>query len=186
MHTPGAFTGENQHSFWSSKATIRKVLQLLLGKRKVVTKAEMECKMTLYCFDSGITVQTVLVWNLMKSDLIKAWFIFIDYWSPGFLVFFLLCFRCYFYFILNFFAFRIDWRPSYLGFPLVFRPIRFHRFLSIAFSFPGKFLNNYQILNKYDIWASSRQNLPSGFATRVDSNRPAQPRKLGRGLKFRI
>ena len=34
--------------------------------------------------------------------------------------------------------------------------------------------------------ASSRENLSSGFATRVDSNRPAQPQKLGRGLKFRI
>ena len=35
-------------------------------------------------------------------------------------------------------------------------------------------------------WASSRENLSSGFATKVDSNRPAQPQKLGRGLKFRI
>ena len=37
-----------------------------------------------------------------------------------------------------------------------------------------------------DIWASSRDNLSSGFATRVDSNRPVQPQKLGRDLKFRI
>ena len=28
-------------------------------------------------------------------------------------------------------------------------------------------------------WASSRENLSSGFATRVDLNRPAQPQKLG-------
>ena len=35
-------------------------------------------------------------------------------------------------------------------------------------------------------WASSRENLSSGFATTVDSNRPAQPQKLYRGLKFRI
>ena len=28
------------------------------------------------------------------------------------------------------------------------------------------------------------KNLFSGFATRVDSNRPAQPQKLGRGLIF--
>ena len=34
------------------------------------------------------------------------------------------------------------------------------------------------------IWASSRENLSSGFATRVDSNRSAQPQKLDRGLKF--
>ena len=40
-----------------------------------------------------------------------------------------------------------------------------------------------------EIWiigASSRENLSSGFATRVDSNRPAQPQKLGRDLKFWI
>ena len=36
------------------------------------------------------------------------------------------------------------------------------------------------------IWATSQENLSSGFATRVDSNRPAQPQKLGSGLKFRI
>ena len=34
--------------------------------------------------------------------------------------------------------------------------------------------------------ASSWENLSSGFATRVDSNRPAQLQQLGRGLKFRI
>ena len=34
------------------------------------------------------------------------------------------------------------------------------------------------------IWVSSRENLSSGLATRVDWNRPAQPQKLGRGLKF--
>ena len=36
------------------------------------------------------------------------------------------------------------------------------------------------------IWASSWENLTSGFATRVDSNRPGQLQKLGRGFKFRI
>ena len=36
------------------------------------------------------------------------------------------------------------------------------------------------------IGASSRENLSSGFSTRKDSNRPAQPQKLARGLKFRI
>ena len=35
-------------------------------------------------------------------------------------------------------------------------------------------------------WASSRENLSSGFATKVNSNRLVQPQKLGRGLKFRI
>ena len=30
------------------------------------------------------------------------------------------------------------------------------------------------------------RNLSSGFATRVDSNRPAQPQRLARVLKFRI
>ena len=35
-------------------------------------------------------------------------------------------------------------------------------------------------------WASSRENLSSGFSTKVDSNRPAQLQKLGRGLKFRV
>ena len=34
--------------------------------------------------------------------------------------------------------------------------------------------------------ASLRENLSSGFATRVESNRLAQPKKLGRGLKFWI
>ena len=34
--------------------------------------------------------------------------------------------------------------------------------------------------------ALSRENLSSGFATRVDSNRPVQPQKLGRDLKFQI
>ena len=32
----------------------------------------------------------------------------------------------------------------------------------------------------------SRENLSSGFATKVDSNWPAQPQKLDRGLKLRI
>ena len=36
------------------------------------------------------------------------------------------------------------------------------------------------------IWVTARENLTSGFATRVDSNRPAQLQKLGRALKFRI
>ena len=39
-------------------------------------------------------------------------------------------------------------------------------------------------LEATDIRASPREN--HGFATRVDSNRPAQPRKLARILKFRI
>ena len=34
--------------------------------------------------------------------------------------------------------------------------------------------------------ASSRENLSSGFETRVDSNRPAQPQKQSRGLKLHI
>ena len=33
-------------------------------------------------------------------------------------------------------------------------------------------------------WASSREILSSGFATRIDSNRPAQPQKQARGWKF--
>ena len=36
------------------------------------------------------------------------------------------------------------------------------------------------------IWAMSQENLSSGFATRKDSNRPAQPQKLATGLKFWI
>ena len=36
------------------------------------------------------------------------------------------------------------------------------------------------------IWASSRENLSSGFATRVNSNCPAQSQKLARGLKFQV
>ena len=36
------------------------------------------------------------------------------------------------------------------------------------------------------IWASSWENLSSGFATRVDSNRPAELQGLARVLKFRI
>ena len=36
------------------------------------------------------------------------------------------------------------------------------------------------------IWALSRENLSSGFETRVDSIRPAQPQKIGRGLKFQV
>ena len=36
----------------------------------------------------------------------------------------------------------------------------------------------------YALWVyEPRENLSSGFATRVLSNRPAQPQKLGRGLK---
>ena len=35
-------------------------------------------------------------------------------------------------------------------------------------------------------WATSWENLSSGFRTRVDSNWPAQPQKLGRGLTFGI
>ena len=34
------------------------------------------------------------------------------------------------------------------------------------------------------VWASSRENLSSGFATKVDSNRPAQLQRLARGLKI--
>ena len=37
-----------------------------------------------------------------------------------------------------------------------------------------------------DISASSRENLSLGFATRVESNRTAQPQKQARGLKPRI
>ena len=40
------------------------------------------------------------------------------------------------------------------------------------------------IENNY--WATSQENLSSGFPIRVDLNRPAQPQKLARGLKFRI
>ena len=36
------------------------------------------------------------------------------------------------------------------------------------------------------IWATSRENLSSGFATKVDSNRPAQLQRLARGLIFRL
>ena len=36
------------------------------------------------------------------------------------------------------------------------------------------------------IWASSRENPSSGFATRVDSNWPAQLQRLARVLKFRL
>ena len=32
--------------------------------------------------------------------------------------------------------------------------------------------------------AISQENLSSGFATRVDSNQPAQPQKIGRVLNF--
>ena len=41
---------------------------------------------------------------------------------------------------------------------------------------------------KYDssIWATSRENLSSGFPTREDSNRPAQLQRLARVLKFRL
>ena len=42
--------------------------------------------------------------------------------------------------------------------------------------------NTYSYLN----WASSRENLSSGFSTRSDSNRPVQSQKLARGLKFQI
>ena len=35
-------------------------------------------------------------------------------------------------------------------------------------------------------WVSSRQNLSSGFATKKDTNRPTQLKKLDRGLKFRV
>ena len=37
-----------------------------------------------------------------------------------------------------------------------------------------------------DIRASSRENLSSGFATRLDTNQSAQLQKLVRGLKLRI
>ena len=36
------------------------------------------------------------------------------------------------------------------------------------------------------IWATSRENLSSGFATSKDSNRPAQLMRLARVLKFRL
>ena len=35
------------------------------------------------------------------------------------------------------------------------------------------------------IWASSRENLSLGFATRYDTNRPARLQRLARILKFR-
>ena len=41
-------------------------------------------------------------------------------------------------------------------------------------------------LKCHQIWASSRENLSSGFSTRQDSNRPAQLQKVVRVLKFRI
>ena len=35
-------------------------------------------------------------------------------------------------------------------------------------------------------WTSSRENLSSGFPTRLDSNRPSQLQRLARGFKFRL
>ena len=47
-------------------------------------------------------------------------------------------------------------------------------------------LHNAHGMRNYAIWATSQENLSSGFATRVDLNWSVQPQKLGRGLKFRI
>ena len=37
---------------------------------------------------------------------------------------------------------------------------------------------SFDIIGETVIWATSRENLSSGFATRVDSNWPAQPQRL--------
>ena len=51
-------------------------------------------------------------------------------------------------------------------------------------------LQSYRIVHFFSSlvtkWASSRENRSLGFPTRCDSNRPAQPQKLARGLKFPI
>ena len=41
-----------------------------------------------------------------------------------------------------------------------------------------------EICDQVKIWATSRENLSSGFATRSDSNQPAQLQRLARVLKF--
>ena len=51
----------------------------------------------------------------------------------------------------------------------------------VALWFSTRVNERWQIIR-----ASSWENLSSGFATSVDSNRPAQPQMLGRGLKFQI
>ena len=38
----------------------------------------------------------------------------------------------------------------------------------------------------YHIWASSRQNLSSGFTTKGDSNQSPHLQRLARKLKFRL
>ena len=42
------------------------------------------------------------------------------------------------------------------------------------------------VIRNHKIRASSQENLSSGFATRSDSNRPAQLQRLARDLKFWI
>ena len=51
---------------------------------------------------------------------------------------------------------------------------------------PGRHRRRRRRHHVFFIWAPSWENQSSGFATRVDSNRPLQPQKLGRSFKFRI
>ena len=43
----------------------------------------------------------------------------------------------------------------------------------------------YRLLHTF-IWATTRQNVSSGVSEQPDTNRPAQPQKLARVLKFRL
>ena len=49
---------------------------------------------------------------------------------------------------------------------------------------PCLFSSSVMLFPDETIWASSRENLSSWFATRVDSNKSAQLQRLARGLKF--
>ena len=60
------------------------------------------------------------------------------------------------------------------------------RMRRLAWTIAARIGDKYQICLKRPKWASLQENLSSGFATRVDSNRPAQLMRLARLLKFRL
>ena len=61
------------------------------------------------------------------------------------------------------------------------------RYTGLCFDVSCRISDRLLIILKYLLLYEPRhEKICPGFATRVDSDQPAQPQKLGRGLKFRV
>ena len=67
-----------------------------------------------------------------------------------------------------------DWADAMLIWVFAWRTVTL-----LVLSCRGSIVKSHNLLNwDCNIWASSCETLPSGFATRYDTNQPAQPQKL--------